>query len=138
MAGPDEPRWTTGGCDSEHLLDACRLLLNRDDWALSHWWSRGAAHLARQAMETLLDEYWEVKMVVMTRASTRAKFLALHASVQDASLVRDGYATWSQLSRSCHYHPYDLAPTIGEVQGWVAAAAVFCDGLRAEGARPDF
>ena len=88
--GPDAARWATSGSESEQLLAACRVLLTHDDWALSHWWSRGAAHLARQAMEALLDEFWEVTAASMTRASTRAKFLALHLYVEDASLVRDG------------------------------------------------
>lgn len=130
-------RWATGGSESDQLLVACRVLLTRDDWALSHWWSRGAAHLARQAMEALLDEFWDMEVASMTRAPTRAKFLALHVYVHDTSLVRDGYATWSRLSRACHHHPYDLAPTIGEVQGLVAAAGAFCDGLRAAGTKPE-
>lgn len=25
---------------------------------------------------------------------------------------------WSALSHSCHYHPYDLAPTREELEAW--------------------
>lgn len=128
--------WTpTGDSDSEQLLETCRRLLTRDDWALSHWGTRGASHLARQAIEVMLDAYWEVQAPAVVGATMRARFLALHAFVPHATLIADGYVTWCRLSRVCHHHPYDLAPTVDEVRGWVAAAARFCEGLRAEGAR---
>jgi hypothetical protein len=116
--------------DSRVLLDASGYLLTRDDWALSHWWARGAALLARQAIEAMLEEYWQMQSPPMAQASLRAQFLALHVYVPDADLIRAGHVTWSLLSRACHYHPYDLAPTADEVQGWVTAADAFCAGLR--------
>jgi hypothetical protein len=29
---------------------------------------------------------------------------------------------WSALTRACHHHPYELAPTSGEVAGWLDEA----------------
>jgi len=121
----------SGRDECDRLLETCQSLLTREEWADAHWWARGTAHLARQAMETLLDDYWEVHAPALTRASLRARFLALHAFIGDARLVGEGYATWSQLSRACHAQGYDLAPTGPELQGWVDGARRFCDALRA-------
>ena len=33
------------------------------------------------------------------------------------SCARIGHA-WSALSRACHHHAYELAPTAGELQSW--------------------
>jgi len=32
--------------------------------------------------------------------------------------ARAGLA-WSALRRACHHHAYDLAPTAGELRGWI-------------------
>lgn len=124
-----------GDDDSRALLDTCRFLLTHDDWMLSHWGARGAAHLARQAIEEILEHYWDMQAPAVAGTSMRAMFLALHAFVDDAGGIADGYATWCRLSRACHHHPYDLAPTSAEVQQWVEAASRFCERLAAEGRR---
>lgn len=132
---PGRPTWDAGESDSEsvRLLRACETLLSHDAWALSHWWARGAAHLARQAMESLLDEYWTMQRPAVAGVPVRARFLGLHAFTADAEAIHDGYSTWSQLSRACHYHPYELAPTRAEVHAWVNDASRFCTWLRALG-----
>ena len=117
--------------DCDRLLTTCRTLLTRDDWAMSHWWARGAAHLARQAIESCLDDFWAAYAPPLAGASQRARFLGLHAYVDDWALVRSGHTTWSQLSRACHHHAYELAPTVDELHGWVDAAQRFCDDVRA-------
>jgi hypothetical protein len=38
----------------------------------------------------------------------------------DADLAARAGHAWSALSRACHHHPYELAPTAAELQGWLA------------------
>jgi len=107
------------------MLALCRTLVNSDDWALSFWWGRGAAVLARQAVELSLDEFWAQRAMPMMLASARGQFLALRLYYEDPAATSDGYVTWSLLSRACHHHPYELQPTRDEVLGWVEAAERF-------------
>jgi hypothetical protein len=38
-------------------------------------------------------------------------------------------STWASLSSACHLHPYELAPTAGELLSWTADVQGFCDDL---------
>src|SRR5262249_6299561 len=38
-------------------------------------------------------------------------------------LAREVGYVWAALSSACHYHPYDLAPTAAELDGWIKAVA---------------
>ena len=76
------------------MLALCRTLVNSDDWALSFWWGRGAAVLARQAVELSLDEFWAQRAMPMMLASARGQFLALRLYYEDPAATSDGYVTW--------------------------------------------
>jgi hypothetical protein len=45
--------------------------------------------------------------------------------LRDAELVRGVRTAWAALSRACHHHPYELAPTAPELAHWLDAV----DGL---------
>lgn len=107
------------------LLALCRTLVHSDDWALSYWWGRAAAVLARQAIEMTLDEFWAQRSMPMVDAPARGQFLALRLYFADQQVTTEGYVTWSLLSRACHHHPYELQPTRDEVLGWIDAADCF-------------
>jgi hypothetical protein len=50
----------------------------------------------------------------------RAQLICLRSYLGDTDLaVRAGHA-WSALRRACHHHPYELAPTATELDGWFA------------------
>ena len=38
----------------------------------------------------------------------------------DATIAEQVAYVWAALSRACHYHPYELAPTGAELTGWIA------------------
>jgi len=40
------------------------------------------------------------------------------------------------LSRACHYHPYELAPTAAELTGWLDQAAEIVTQMQAATAAP--
>lgn len=113
------------------LLTLSRTLVSSDHWATSYWWGRGAAVLARQAVELALEEFWEARSPAMREASARGQFLAVRLYLDDEAHAAHGHATWSLLSRACHHHPYDLQPSRDEVLAWIDAAARFHAVLQA-------
>jgi hypothetical protein len=51
----------------------------------------------------------------------RTQLICLRTYLENPGLsARSGHA-WSALSRACHHHPYELAPTSGELESWLSA-----------------
>ncbi len=48
----------------------------------------------------------------------RAQLICLRTYLGDSNLASRTNLTWSELSRACHHHPYELAPTVGELRTW--------------------
>jgi hypothetical protein len=48
----------------------------------------------------------------------RSQLLCLTAYVNEDVATRAAYLS-AALSRACHYHPYDLAPTASELTCWL-------------------
>jgi hypothetical protein len=108
--------------DARRLLDASRDLLQRADPATAGIWPRASGLLARQALETALDEYWRRHAPGLELCSMRAQLLCLpsylHGDGADRLAERTGYA-WIRLSRACHQHVYELPPTAAELAVWI-------------------
>jgi hypothetical protein len=81
-------------------------------------WSRTAALLTRQALETALLFYWTKEAPGVESCSHRAQFLCLGRYLGDEVLAQRAHVVWSGLSGACHHHVYDLAPTREELDGW--------------------
>ena len=45
----------------------------------------------------------------------------------DPDLAGRIHATWHGLTRSCHIHVYELAPTAAELEGWLETAWALAD-----------
>lgn len=101
------------------LLSQARALLTRTDPTTAGLWPRASALLARQALESALDAFWRSKGVPLDGCSTRAQLLCLRGYLKDDAIAGQAQQLWSALSRACHHHPYELAPTVGELDGWV-------------------
>ena len=100
------------------LLDMADGLLRRADPATAGLWPRASALLALQALEASVLRLWERRTLDLQGCSMRAQLICLRTYLGDASLAaRTGHA-WSALSRACHHHPYELAPTAAELQSW--------------------
>lgn len=100
------------------------LLANARDIAdrPSAWgscWPRAAAILARQALEDAIDRTWTGPAGDMRSRSWADKLTCL-PWYTDPDLARRARHTWHALSTACHAHPYELAPTAGELHGWIA------------------
>ncbi|MDE0446988.1 MAG: hypothetical protein OXH96_09975 [Spirochaetaceae bacterium] len=88
-------------------------------------WPRVAAVLARHAIEEALRQYWALREPGMEHGTWHAQLLCLTAYLSNRDLARETAAAWSDLSRACHHHPYDLAPTATELRGLLDVAHRF-------------
>ena len=103
---------------ARELLMSARSMIERHDAATAGVWPRAAALLARQALEVALKTYWSAKNSGTEEASMRAQLLCLEAMLGDEDTARRAHAAWGALSRACHYHAYELAPTGEELLAW--------------------
>jgi hypothetical protein len=101
------------------LLQAARDLVERPDEVTAGLWPRAAAFLARQAFEHAIDDLWRTSpgFEALVQRSMATQLLCLRLVVDDDSAAEASYL-WSALSSACHYHPIDLVPTAGELDGW--------------------
>ena len=84
-------------------------------------WPRATALLARQALESALDDLWLLRAPGVESCSVRAQLLCLPFYLGgDIVLAERVSYAWAGLSRACHHHPYELPPTSVELLGWLA------------------
>lgn len=87
------------------------------------YWPRAAALLGRMALEATATRRLESLHVDLRSATMRSKLLLLHLVVS-ADVVLHAQRAWAGLSRSCHQHPYELAPNLAEITGLLEAVRV--------------
>jgi hypothetical protein len=116
---------------AEELLAAARRLIERPDAATAGVWPRAAALLARQALELALAGLWASQPAAagLDRSSMRAQLLCLTAYLAGDTATRAAYL-YAALSRACHYHLYELAPTATELTRWLNETAELVALLR--------
>ena len=83
-------------------------------------WPRATALLARQALETALDDLWKLRAPGLEQCSCRAQLLCLPYYLGgDDKLAERVSSTWGGLSHAIHHHPYELPPTSSELLQWL-------------------
>jgi hypothetical protein len=104
------------------LLVAARDRMGRPGLTTVGGWPRAVALLTRQALEKALDEFWATSATTAGLAvcSNKTQLICLPSYLHPAIARQINYA-WAALSNACHYHPYELAPTSGELYGWIDA-----------------
>jgi hypothetical protein len=112
---------------SDALSDA-RAVLSGEWPGLRSAWQRTVVFLARQALEDTVSGTLRVRAPGAERVSARARLLCLATFVPD-DLAHDATFLWSVLSRACHHHAYELAPTWGELDDWLTQAERVCANL---------
>jgi hypothetical protein len=114
---------------SDELLTAARIVL-RDPAVAPSGWPRMVALLTRQALETALEEFWASHQVTagLSRCTHRTQLVCLPFYLDGGVARKVGY-TWAALSEACHYHAYELAPTAGELSGWLDAVADLIESM---------
>ena len=101
---------------ASQLLAAARGALGEKAVLWGTSWSRAAAFLARQALETAVAELWVGELTGLLACSFFDQLLCMPTFMRDADVASQARHTWSALSRACHAHPYELAPTLEEVR----------------------
>ena len=104
-----------------------RQLLDRASPETAGLWPRAAALLGRQALEMAVDEFWAVRRVPLESCPTRQQLICLREYLGDDDLAGRVHHAWNALSRACHHHPYELAPTADELEDWVGSVEAFAD-----------
>lgn len=116
----------------DDLVDLADAVLHDHARAWGGSWARAAALLARQALEGALDELWDERGVDLSAVSARAQLLCLRAYLKDDTLAAEVRYAWGALSRGCHHHPYELAPTADELARWIATVHALVHRIRLE------
>jgi hypothetical protein len=91
---------------------------------------RAAAILARQALEQAVAAALERRQAGASAVSARAQLLCLPTYAPTEPALAARYLWW-ELTRACHHHPYELAPTSGEVARWLDEAERVATALAA-------
>ena len=102
----------------DDLLEQVRILLRFSDPSTAGVWPRATALLARQALESGLDDLWHRRAPSLAGCSLKAQLLCLPSYIDSDAAQRAAH-TWVVLSRACHHHPYELSPTADELDRWV-------------------
>ena len=71
----------------------------------------------------------------MSSCTMRSQLLCLTAYLDPSTASRAAYL-FAALSRACHYHPYELAPTAAELTSWLDQAAHIVTQLQAASTVP--
>lgn len=111
--------------EAAQLVAAARDLLERASPMTAGLWPRAAALLARNALEMGVDEYWTRKRIPLEPCPTFTQLLCLREYLDDVDLAGRVHHAWNALSRACHQHPYELAPTAGELEGLFETVSEF-------------
>jgi hypothetical protein len=98
-------------------------LLRRADPATAGLWPRASSLLALRALEASFARLWERRALDLRGCSVPTQLICLRSYLQDAELAARAGHAWSALSRACHQHPYELAPTSAEIQSWASVVA---------------
>ena len=87
--------------------------------------ARAAAVLARQAIESAMEDFWLLRESGVSWVSARVSLLCLREYLSDKEMARDVSYAFHALSRLCHHHPCELAPTEGELRPLIGTARAF-------------
>ncbi len=114
------------------LLSVARDLIRTDSAATAGIWPRAAAILARQAVESSLDDLWGLRAPGLGDTTARCQLLCLADFLHDRRLAGRVHVTWDGLSRACHVRVYELAPTVEELQSWLECAWELANAVERE------
>lgn len=116
--------------NSAELLRSAQVVLDRPESGLEGVWPRTAAYLGRQSLEAALDAYWTNVLPNMRDANRRTQLICLEQFMNDKVIVDGVRIAWGSLSRVCHHHPYELAPTATELEAWLSQVERLVMSLR--------
>lgn len=72
-----------------------------------------------------MDLLWAEKAPALVGAPTTVQLICLPFYVDNRDVAYRAKQCWYSLSSACHAHPYELAPTVFELTGWLEEVATF-------------
>ncbi len=121
--------------DAELLMDTADRLLAHVVTGTRGVWPRAVAFAVRGALELELDAYWQRMQPEVANVPMRSQLLLLR-SYAGADVAADAVEAWHALSRACHHHAYELAPTAQELRRWLQQVRSVSQALARERSRP--
>jgi hypothetical protein len=114
----------------ELLAAAGAVLTDKSAAGASGGWPRAVALLTRQALEKALSQFWGARAETagLSRCTRKSQLMCLPFYL-DARMAQQAAYSWAALSEACHYHPYELASTAGELTGWINAVGRIIQAL---------
>jgi hypothetical protein len=109
---------TGDGAGPRDVMSLAGSLIGRADPDTAGLWPRASALLACRALESTLNRLWKGRALDLQGSSMRVQLICLRMYLEDADLAARAGHAWSALSRACHHHAYELAPTAMELRGW--------------------
>ena len=106
--------------EPRQLLTQAGSLIDRADPHTSGLWPRASALLGCRAVELAVGRLWARRAVDFHSCSMRVQVICLRLYLGDPDLAARASHAWSALRRACHHHPYELAPTAGELRSWLS------------------
>jgi hypothetical protein len=119
------------------VLALARDLLLRPEARTAGVWPRASALLGRQALEMALDSFWRERRPGVEACSTHAQLLCLREFWPDREEAGRIHHAWTALTRACHHHPYELAPTAAELEAWFSPVDRLAERVTPSASRPD-
>jgi hypothetical protein len=116
---------------ADALLQMAHALLCRADPLTAGLWPRASALLGLRALEAALERLWAKHALELGGCSMRTQLICLR-SYLDAPLAARASHAWSALSRACHHHPYELAPTAAELLALFSVVGELTQQVEAE------
>jgi hypothetical protein len=113
---------------AQQLLELARSVRERRDSDLVGVWPRAVAFLARQALEEAVSTVLSARATGSEACPARAQLLCL-PTYAPTEAAHDATYLWGVLSRACHHHPYELAPTAEELDRWIAEVERLSEAL---------
>jgi hypothetical protein len=113
--------------DPRALLETADSLLGRADPATAGLWPRASALLGLEALNVSLQRLWKERGLDLHGCTMRTQLICLRSYLDDGGLAARAGHAWSALSRGCHHHPYELAPTAAELGSWLSVVGELVD-----------
>ncbi|HSD25795.1 MAG TPA: hypothetical protein VLL75_00760 [Vicinamibacteria bacterium] len=117
--------------DPRGLLEMADRLLGRAEPAMAGLWPRASALLGLQALEASLLRVWKTRALDLQGCTMRTQLICLRSYLEDPGLAARAGHAWSALSRACHHHPYELAPTSTELGSWLSVVGELVEKVEA-------
>jgi hypothetical protein len=118
------------------LLELAEAVLSGHEALPRSGWQRTCALLARQALESTLDDLMDQRAPQLAHRPARYQVLCLPVYMKEPGVAGRINHLWWSLATAGRHHAYELAPTAVELRGWLDDVAETIATLSSTAAYP--